>query len=138
MAKPGPNPMPNKLKILNGVENKERLNFDEPQVDPSLPTCPEWVKGYGIAVWKRLAPKLHSAGVLANVDRDMFAAYCMLVSGFRDAVREDNVNMQIKMTQQIRIMASEFGLTPASRSGLRVTPSEDSAKKGKKAARLLG
>ena len=133
MSRPGPNPKPNKLKLINGVENKDRLNPDEPQVDTTMPTCPEWVKGYGIAVWKRLAPKLHTSGILTNIDRDMFAAYCMLVAGFRGAVRADDLNKQIKMTQQLRIMAAEFGLTPASRSGLHVSGGEKPKQNGKKA-----
>ena len=138
MSNPGPKAKPNKLKVINGVENKDRLNFDEPQVDMSMPTCPEWVKGYAIAVWKRLAPKLHTSGILTNIDRDTFAMYCTLVSAFRDAVRGGDVNRQIKMTQQVRIMAAEFGLTPSSRSGLHVSQKQGDAGDGKKAARLLG
>ena len=138
MAKPGPKSKSNNLKVINGVENKARLNPDEPQVDTTMPTCPEWVEGYAIAVWKRLAPKLHKSGILANIDRDTFAMYCTLVSAFRDAVRDHDVNRQIKMTQQVRIMAAEFGLTPSSRSGLRVASAGDAGKgEKKKAARLL-
>ena len=137
--KPGPKAKPHNLKVLDGIENKQRLNPDEPQVDTTLPTCPEWVKGYAIAVWKRLAPKLHSSGILTNVDRDTFAMYCTLVSAFRDAVRAGDVNRQIKMTQQVRIMASEFGLTPAARSNLHVSPGKGESKgEGKKSSRLLG
>ena len=139
MAKPGPKTKSNNLKVINGVENKARLNPDEPQVDTTMPTCPEWVKGYAIAVWKRLAPKLHKSGILTNIDRDTFAMYCTLVSAFRDAVRDGDVNRQIKMTQQVRIMAAEFGLTPSSRSGLHVSPGKGKSKDDKKkAARLLG
>ena len=139
MSKPGPKKKPHKLKVLNGVENKARLNPNEPVVDKKMPIAPEWLKGYGMAIWARLVPKLHESGILTFVDRDLFAAYCQLMGEFRESVRADNVGRQVKLVQQLRIMAAEFGLTPSSRAGLHVPGGARKSKENsKKAARLLG
>ena len=72
--------------------------------------------------------------MLTFVDRDAFAMYCQLVAEFREAVRAQDTNKQIKLTQQTRIMAAEFGLTPASRSGIVVKGKvKDSPKEGAEA-----
>ena len=136
--KPGTKSKPTKLKVVSGVSDQQRLNHTEPEVDQTLPIMPEWVTGYAAEIWARLADKLHDAGVLTFVDRDVLAMYCQLMSAFRDAVTDADVNKQVKLSQQVRILAAELGMTPSSRSSLHVNKPKGNNKSQPRSAILTG
>ena len=135
--KPGKKTKPHKLKVLEGVNNKDRLNYDEPiPCDKDL-RRPTWVNGYAREVWERLEPELVEMKVLTFVDRDIFGAYCVAVKDFRDAEKDGDVRLTLQVGREMRILASELGMSPSGRAGLRVPKSPKGGKKDTK-TKLFG
>jgi len=143
MAKPGTKPKPTALKVLEGNPGKRPLNENEPKLEPKAPVCPKWLDNYAHKVWERLAPVLKQMGLLTFADRETFACYCQSVSDYRRAMqiiekegvttatntgyvsKHPAVTMKNEALKNIKSLASEFGLTPSSRSGLVVPGSDD-------------
>jgi P27 family predicted phage terminase small subunit len=135
MAKPGPKPVPTHLKIVRG-ERKDRINTNEPKPIKAEPKCPTWISKDARKVWKRTTDQLRGMGILYEADIDLIVAYCnsvvnyqkateivdqqgVLVEGRRDgAVTNPAVRVQRDAATLIRMLASELGLTPSSRSRL--------------------
>lgn len=135
---------PTELKKLKGNPGKRALNEKEPQPDVEIPDCPEHLTGEAQKEWVRITGELKKLGVIANIDRAALAAYCMAWLDFVYASRmvdeEGEVITSEKggkymnpwvgiktsaMDRLVRIGA-EFGLTPASRTKLKVDiPSEE-------------
>lgn len=135
----GRKPKPTKLKELEGNPGKRPLNKNEPQYS-GVPTAPKHLDKAAKQEWKRISKDLESAGVLTTVDRAALAAYCAAYS--RWAAAETNIQkfgMVIKAPSGYPIQnpyvtiantamgnmhkfATEFGLTPSSRSRIQVEP----------------
>ena len=137
---PGRSPKPTKIKVLEGNRGKKKLNTEEPQPDNGMPACPEFLSEIAQAEWHRLAPQLHRIGVLTQVDGNTLAAYCSAFDLWQDALRKTNqhgtvikspsgypiqspwvaiVNKQVELMNKL---AGELGITPASRSRIKVDP----------------
>lgn len=140
MSRPGPRPAPSAIRRATG-QRRDRLNPAEPlplpstgcpQPPPSL--CPE-----AQAIWRRLAPDLHGAGVLTSWNIETFAAYCdlsiqvekareilahgLLINGRRDRyVTNPAWRIYRDALVLLRAYAIEFGLTPSARSQIRSLP----------------
>jgi P27 family predicted phage terminase small subunit len=144
----GRKPKPTAIKILEGNPGKRPLNDLEPQPNSECPECPDWLTDEAKEEWHRIAPELHKIGVLTYIDMAALAGYCESFAQWRRAVEylKKNGDMlimynedgSIKYQQQaphvaiasnalkhMRAFASEFGLTPASRSKLSVKPQAD-------------
>lgn len=108
-------------------------------VDLGMPPCPTWLKGAGKKHWETLGPKLVQAGLLSVVDGDVFGLHCENMAVYDQALEKlTNIDdwvektpngfmvqsawLQIrnKLQEQIIKTAREFGLTPASRSTVKV------------------
>lgn len=144
MAKPGPAPTPTHLRVVRGVR-PDRINKSEPQPKGSEPKCPTWLSREAKAVWKRTAEQLRQMGLLFEADQDVLVAYVgavvnyrrateivesegVLVEGRRDGmVTNPAVRVQRDAAQQIRMLASELGLTPSSRTRLKAEETGDDA-----------
>jgi P27 family predicted phage terminase small subunit len=135
--------IPTRLKVLHGNPGRRDLPANEPKPDSDLPEPPEHLDEYARQEWVRLAPGLHTLGLLYDVDRAVFAAYCETYSKWRHA--EDELN-KLKKEGALKAMvlktisgnyiqnplvgiargamadmvkyAIEFGLTPAARARL--------------------
>ena len=139
MAKPGPKPKPDALRVIDGGK---RVTGQAP-AETSLPTPPEWLRAEAKAEWKRLGRKLADLGLLSSIDRAAFAAYCQAFGTWAAAekalakMRQDEANPMAghvaktaggnlvhhplgTVAQKARLeavkIAAEFGLTPSSRS----------------------
>jgi len=130
----GRKPKPTAQKVLEGNPGKRKLNQNEPMPDKGLPTCPSWLMPAAKQEWKRLAKIMKQMGVLTEVDRAAFAAYCQAYARWKEAQEhidtegstfetEKGYQQQtpwvgIANTNQKLMMqaAAEFGLTPSSRS----------------------
>ena len=135
--KSGPKTTSNKLKVLQGVNNKQRLNEDEPIVCDKDLRRPSWVEGYAREVWDRLSPELVRIGVLKFVDRDIFGSYCVVVKDIRDAEKAGDVGLKLRLFQQLRLLGNEFGCSPAGRANIHV-PKGDGGKGNNKKTKLFG
>jgi len=110
----GRRPAPTALKILRGAQ-KCRINGNEPRFSPvSERRAPSWLGKFGSDLWRRLMPVLAGAGLLTEGD---MAALELLCDEY-DIVRRDPEDALAR--DRLRKLLVEFGLTPASRSRLKV------------------
>ncbi len=130
----GRKPKPTALKTLEGNPGKRKMNKKEPIPGQGIPTCPEWLLPEAKIEWERLAAVMDQMGVLTEVDRAAFAAYCQSYARWKEA--QEHIDFEgstfetdkgyqqqtpwvgIANTNQKLMMqaASEFGLTPFARS----------------------
>ena len=149
MARPGRKPRPTALKILRG-ERADRINHQEPAPPAGPVPPPEWLQGDGLVVWSQIAPQLLATGVLTVIDADALARYCSLVVQWRKHLgiveRGGDVLIMRDETGKVRYtqvapsatlvnkygaallrLESEFGMTPAARSAIRVGQQPDAS-----------
>ena len=134
----GRKPLPSNVVRLRGNPGKRRLNRAEPRPDPRVPACPACLGDEARKEWRRLAKELAGLGLLSGLDRGMLAAYCQAHALWVEAVSSigrygtmvkspNGYPMQSPYVavanKQVEIMvriASEFGMTPSSRTRIRV------------------
>lgn len=140
----GRTPKPTHLKVIAGNPGKRPLNAQEahPASGATPPDPPAHFTGEARAEWLRLAPELHRVGLLSNVDHNVLAAYCQCYARWRQAesalatmalsdpmsgalliktangtlIQNPLVGTANKALASMLRFASEFGMTPASRS----------------------
>jgi len=145
----GRKPKPTSLKIIEGNPGKRRIK-EEPKVQSDLPSPPSHLDKYAKQEWKRLATGLHALGVLYEVDRGVFAAYCQAYSRWRSAEEGIQEAAKLKVGGMAKALtcrttkgtitkhplvvisenaaaamvkyATEFGLTPSARARLAIDP----------------
>ena len=146
MAAPGPKPKSTAAKKMGGNPGKRPLNADEPvmPVPPKAPKPPAYLNTAGKKEWKRVAPILLQAGILTTGDLSALEAYCIQYGALVEAQKALKKNggimetskdekgkvltlgvhpmfdVQQKALVQMRQFMSEFGLTPSSRSRIKV------------------
>ena len=135
----GRKPKPTALKILEGNPGRRPLNDREPSLPTETPECPEFLDDEARAEWFRMAKVLQDMGLLTRADRAALAAYCVVYSRWVTAERqvqrlgtivkspEKNFPMKSpyltvadQALEAMRKFMVEFGLTPSSRSRIRV------------------
>lgn len=130
----GRKPKPDSLKRLQGNPGKRPLNNSLPE--PGALTDlkpPAGLDTYGRQAWRRNAETIRDMGLLTEADVDVLYAYCMAYSRLRRAYKalgsmspaaEEYRKIAVtaeKAEQSMRLLAAEFGLTPASRERLHVS-----------------
>lgn len=146
----GRKPTPTALKLVKG-EVPSRINHDEPQAEEGIPVCPvpdKMVRD----VWDYTVDALRKMKVVTMADRDMLLAYCQAVVMHRRASEvldrtgylieatdgmfpNPAVRMQRDAAAMMKAFGTEFGLTPSSRSRIRV--GDQKPAEGAGPARLL-
>lgn len=143
MGRRGPKPIPTQLKILRGNPGKQKLNDAEPAPPEDGVSMPPHLGDRAIARWAELLPMLQATRVMTRADVEALARYCDTFEWWL-AVREKlkkegdtypilndkgdvkyiaqrpEVSIAHKLAQQLRQLESDFGLTPAARSSLKV------------------
>ena len=127
---------PTELKVLHGTARKDRLPKNEPKPRPTTPSMPDDFDEWSQECWRRNVPILENMRVLTEADADMLEAYCASYSRFKQAnarlkrivaeagddmsqIRPAEVSVE-KAEHSMRLLAAEFGLTPAARGRLSV------------------
>jgi P27 family predicted phage terminase small subunit len=143
----GRRPKQTAVKILEGNPGKRRLNAAEMQPEPGVPDPPEVLNLDPVALdeWNRIAPQLAALGVLTRLDAVALSAYCMRFARMIESQKLiDRYGMLLLEGKKIRRNPAirfwndalrellrwgvEFGLTPASRSRIRIEkPQEEDA-----------
>lgn len=134
----GRKPKPTKIKELEGNPGKRALNKKEPKPELLIPSCPAHLKGEARKEWNRIVKELHALGILTNVDRAALVVYCtawadyvkacnklekegyVIISDKGGMYQNPWVALQKRSMDQIMRFAAEFGMTPSSRSRVRV------------------
>lgn len=147
MGKRGPKPKPTALRVFEGDPGR-LLNKREGEPlppDGECPPAPPWLGSIGRDVWADLAPKLHAIRLLTVVDQRHLAQYCSAWEQWHKADKEVDkhgltqvndkgmlvanpaVKQRADARQAIRQLGGDFGLSPASRVGLKSsTPTKSS------------
>jgi P27 family predicted phage terminase small subunit len=130
----GRRPKPTRIKVLTGNPGRRPLNPDEPAPAISVPECPAELGPTARKEWDRMIAELGPLRLLTNLDRAALAAYCGAYAMWAEAteaiqkygsmvkspsgypVQSPYVSIANRQTEIMMRIASEFGLTPASRS----------------------
>lgn len=146
MAQRGRKPKPTAIKVLEGNPGKRPLNQNEPKPERKAPKCPIWLEPEAKKEWRRMCKTLEAIGVLTQVDAMAFAGYCQAYARWKEAEEFLSKHGTIFKTpsgyiQQVpqvsiaqtylKIMkdfCSEFGLTPAARTRISISTSEEVSK----------
>jgi P27 family predicted phage terminase small subunit len=142
--KRGRRPTPIALRVLRG--NPGRRPIAQGPVAPATgAVVPKWLSREAKIEWQRLAPELERLGLLTVIDQAVLAAACETWADVAWATREIRrcgrvvtapngtvmahpaVAIQRGAMKELRAFATEFGLTPSSRSGLRWIGTPDEA-----------
>lgn len=132
----GRKPKPTTLKLVSGNPGKRAVNRDEPRPDPGIPSCPDHVHGAARGEWDRITAELAKMGLLTQPDRAAVAAYCAAYGRWVEAERLVEkcltyqhgglmkVNPAVRVAHDAMVLMhkylSEFGLSPASRTRIKV------------------
>lgn len=87
----GRKPKPTAVKKLEGNPGKRKLNTKEP-TGKGMPDCPAWLLPEAKTEWIRLSEKLNQMGVLTEIDRSAFAAYCQSYARWKEA--QEHINSE--------------------------------------------
>jgi P27 family predicted phage terminase small subunit len=139
----GRRPKPTRLKVLTGNPGKRPLNEAEPRPEPCVPDCPTELSEVARREWERLVVELGPLRVITKLDRAALAAYCgayalwaeateaiqkfgaMIKSPSGFPVQSPYLAIANRQTEIMMRIASEFGLTPASRSRISAPTTDD-------------
>ena len=135
----GRKPKPTIYKELAGNPGHRPLNDREPIPPSELPDCPEHLQGEARAEWFRICTALDTMGLLTSADHALLEAYCVTYARWLDAeakvkefgtiVKSPEKNFPMtspylhvanSSMEQLRKLAVEFGLSPSSRSRIRI------------------
>ena len=141
----GRKPIPTRLKVLSGNPGKRPLNDREPTPMSGGPECPDWLDDEAKAEWLRVSAELQAMGLLSTADRSALAVYCTAWSRWVNAeaqvrkfgaivkspekgfpMKSPYLSIADQAMETMRKLMVEFGLTPSSRSRIRV-PDGDAA-----------
>ncbi len=137
----GRKPKPTTIRLLEGNPGKRPINEREPSPPEGLPECPAFLDDDARAEWDRTSKVLSEMGLLSVADRSALAAYCTAysrwlkaeeqVKKFGTIVKSPDKGFPMKSPyltiadqalETMRKFMVEFGLTPSSRSRIRVAP----------------
>jgi len=146
---------PTQQKIAEGNPGLRPLPKNEVKPEAGVPEAPAWLDREAKAEWRRVAPHLFKAGLLAKIDRAALTAYCQSWSRWVAAEKKLAESSLLGQTKTGKIQRnpylgiahqemnhvwktlSAFGMTPSSRAGLEATTiSEDSENLWKKFAEM--
>lgn len=130
--------MPTKMKLLTGNRGKRPLNDQEPEPESRIPKKPVVLQGNAATEWYRITKQLDKIGLISEIDRSALAAYCQVYARWCEAEKELRKSGMIitspngypilnpylsivnKCLEQMKSYMAEFGMTPASRSRVKV------------------
>lgn len=140
----GRKPKPTAVKRAAGNPGGRPLNDEEPQFTQEIPACPAHLGKIARDEWKRISKELMAVGVLTMADRVALAAYCQLYERWvtdeeelaehrrkynstlietRSGYSVHPLVRSIRQTLElIKGYLIEFGLTPSSRTRIKVPP----------------
>lgn len=139
MGKRGPAKKPAVLKILNGNPGNYPIQ-KEVRPMPIAPECPIWLSPFAQEEWNRVYLQLERLGLLTEIDGTSFEAYCVAYAQWKESnliLREKGltfvtpngyeqqrpeVSIANNAVKIMRAFISDFGMSPAARARMSVSP----------------
>ena len=148
MSNAGRKPEPIALKVLNGIERKDRLNQNEPKPEAPSLEYPDYLTDESKKIWNKYALSLKKLGIFKQTDEFAFVTLCQECGRWIELQKIINTKtkkeegyttkniakgdkpipemaMARESLKQIRALMIEFGMTPSSRSKISVPGAED-------------
>lgn len=145
MGKRGPRPQPTQLKIMRGNPGRRTISKQEPIPPADGVVMPSHLGDVASVKWEELLPLLQSVKVMTRADTEALARYCDTYEWWlatRAKLKKDGdtypilndkgevkyiaqrpeVSIANKLAMQLRQLESDFGLSPAARTSLKVEP----------------
>ena len=113
-------PAPNALKLLRGNPGRRPINKEEPKPALGAVPLPAILDEEGRAQWEHLLPELERVGLATKVDGPGLTAVCLAISDYIAARKSGKWARRDKAFAQLMRILPEFGLTPSSRSRIKV------------------
>jgi len=134
----GPKPKSPTLKILEG--NPGRRKDTTPKTKAGVPRVPSRYGPPARKVWRDLGKRLAENGIITTLDT--FALELLVDAQLEYEKMQQNLDTtpfgeQEKIAQRLRVMLREFGLTPASRSAVKVADPKEKKVEADPAARYF-
>lgn len=141
----GRKPLPTQLKLVKGTARPHRLNDAEPKPTVAIPEAPSHLDERGAAKFAAMAAMLARCGVMTELDAGALARYAVVWGRWIDAEVEVRRRGPVVKTEagnivqnpflavanrclaQMAQIEGEFGLTPSSRSRIRMAEPDDRA-----------
>ena len=130
--------------MLDSNPGKRPLNDREPEPAQGIPVRPDWLDAEAQAEWDRVSAELQVMGLMSLSNRAALAAYCTAWSRWVEAeamvkkfgmivkspekgfpMKSPYLSIADQALETMRKLMVEFGLTPSSRSRIRVPPDGD-------------
>jgi phage terminase small subunit len=92
------------------------MNNQNIPLQAQVPDAPDWLPAGARREWDRVTGELAPLNVLCNLDVSSLAQYSVLY----DQLRSDPAEFTAASHTQLRLLAAELGLSPASRHRLMV------------------
>lgn len=143
---------PTNLILLEGNPGRRKVP-KTPEPPEGEIEAPSHLDTYGLEEWNRIISGLRAMKIVAPLDKSALAAYCSAYSRWRNAEEELNklketnslnalilktvsgnyiqqplIGIANKAANDMVRYAAEFGLTPAARAKLGVTPQKEKSK----------
>lgn len=115
---------PTALKVLAGNPGKRALPENEPDLPRSAWSAPDYLDGDALVEWERIVPILTACKVLTDGDLQTVIAYCLTVGEMAATARAGDPIRAVTFSH-FRSLASELGLTPASRARVQTIQSKE-------------
>lgn len=134
-GKSGRRPIPSAIKKLRGNPGRRPLNENEPAPELVLPPAPASLSEVGKSKWDEMAIMLYNQGILTEMDLDMLHLYCeewetymyaqsnvaryglmLIKDGKTGLFKNPYYGVSNQSKERLIKLASEFGMTPSSRS----------------------
>jgi P27 family predicted phage terminase small subunit len=135
---------PTAVKIAQGTAQKCRMNPNEAEPPVEVPSAPAWMENDAVAMeeWNRITPLLADQGLISHMDMAELAIYCSaysenaaaekrvqeegtyVMNRFDEEVVAPWVGVREKAQQKMHTFLRQFGMTPASRSGVKAVKKE--------------
>ena len=147
----GRKPKPTNIHVLEGGSKKTHrpLNDREPKPPAAIPKCPKHLDKEARSEWNRMVKELEPVGLLTNLDKTVFAIYCESFSTWAQAAKKIQEMGMVRITkngfteqnpyfpiankakEQMMKALIELGMTPSSRSRIKVDTPKPKKENGK-------
>lgn len=143
MGKRGVKRKPTNLRLLEGTPTQRKPNGTEPKPANTKPGMPTWLGKEAKEIWGSLSQRLERCGLLTEVDGPVFGILCHVLSQYIKYARLErkDIDSSIESVQyktasgqfvqrssyammakkyltDFRLLAADFGLSPADRAEL--------------------